>query len=264
MLWNSHWGQPQVSYRRPFFEKLRTSFLKRRLYLARRMARLRGQKDWAIVARYYGADFEVCPDELIGDGIATNRIEWRELTTMIAACREYRPTVMIDVGANIGLYSCVLGKAGVVPRVVAFEPDRENFARLMENVKRNNLTAMVQARSCAVGARRGSAYLTPGPAENIGQSRIDGAATGKYRVGVVALDDEINIRNSSVAIKIDVEGFEMEVLKGAKRLCRDNGGYAQIEGHGDERVSEIRKLMEDYGWQFVDRCGINLRFQKKR
>jgi hypothetical protein len=55
----------------------------------------------------------------------------------------------------------------------------------------------------------------------------------------------------------------MEVLKGAERLLRNNGGYAQIEGHGDERVSQLRELMGDFGWQLVDRYGINLLFEKQ-
>jgi FkbM family methyltransferase len=146
---------------------------------------------------------------------------------------------------------------------VAFEPDRENFKRLKENIERNCLTAMVQARPFAVGAKRGTACLTPGPPENIGLSRIDAHTAEKYSVALVALDDEIDLRNSIIALKIDVEDFEMEVLKGAERLLRNNGGYAQIEGHGDERVSQLRELMGDFGWQLVDRYGINLLFEKQ-
>jgi FkbM family methyltransferase len=254
--------QPYAPNHRPLLGKVRTSFLKRRLYLIRLIARLRGQQQHTIVARYFGTDFEVCPDELTGDGIATNRIEWREITTMIAACRKYRPNLLIDVGANIGLYSCIMGKAALVPRVVAYEPDRENFKRLKENVERNCLTPVVEARASAVGARSGTVYLTPGPQENIGLSRID-PATGTYGVTLVALDDEIDLRDNIVVIKIDVEGFEMEVLKGAERLFRNNAGYAQIEGHGDERVSEVQELMGHYGWQFVDSYGINLLFERR-
>jgi hypothetical protein len=55
----------------------------------------------------------------------------------------------------------------------------------------------------------------------------------------------------------------MEVLEGAERLFPNNGGSAQIEAHSDERVSDIRKLMGDYGWQFVDRYGINLLFERR-
>jgi FkbM family methyltransferase len=263
MLRDLRWGQRQASHRRPLLGKYRTSLLKRRLSLIRLIARLRGQKLDTTVARYFGADFEVCPNELMGDGIATNRFEWREITLMIAACRKYRPDLLVDVGANIGLYSCILGKAALIPRVVAFEPDRENFKRLKENVERNCLTAMVQARPFAVGVERGTAYLIPGPPENIGLSRIDSSTAGNYSVALVALDDEIKLRNNIIAIKVDVEGFEMEVLQGAQHLLRNNGGYAQIEGHGAKRVSEIRSIMRDFGWQLVDRCGINLLFEKR-
>ena len=61
--------------------------------------------------------------------------------------------MFIDVGANIGLYSCILGRSRLVPRIVAFEPDRDNFARLVENIQRNSLTDV--ARLCPYAAGRG-------------------------------------------------------------------------------------------------------------
>jgi len=52
------------------------------------------------------------PGEVITDEIAIKRYEWWELTMMLKACRHCTPDVFIDVGANIGLYTCVLGRAG--------------------------------------------------------------------------------------------------------------------------------------------------------
>jgi FkbM family methyltransferase len=118
---------------------------------------------------------------------------------------------LIDISANIGLYSWILGRAAVVPRMVASSLLVKVSSGLWRR-KRNNVAAMVQVHPCAVGTTDGSAYLTPGPPENIGQSGMDRVATGKYSVAVAALDNEIDVRNSVIAIKI--EGFEMEVLEG--------------------------------------------------
>jgi FkbM family methyltransferase len=251
-----------IPYRRPFFGKVRTSVLKRRLRLIRGIAKLRGRKDLRVTSRYFGATFRVDPDDIIGDGIATNRIEWREITMMIAACREHRPVVFIDVGANIGLYSCILAKTGAVPRAVSFEPDRRNFAQLIGNIERNSLTAFIDPRACAVGAKCGVASLAPAQQGNSGLSTIERSGAGEYSVTMVALDEEIGVRDSPIAVKIDVEGFELEVLAGAADLFRWNGGYAQIEGHGEARALEIKELMKGYGWQFLDRYGLDLRFQR--
>ena len=199
---------------------------------------------------------------MIGEEIAINRYEWRELTLMLAACREYRPDIFVDVGANIGLYTCVLGRARAVPRMLAFEPDRQNFAALLENISRNDLRGIVEARPVAVGAAAGTAMLAPGNPENLGLSKIVDADQRAYRVAVVALDDELDLRNGMICVKVDVEGFELEVLAGAANLFRANGGYVQIEGHGDERATEITEAMSGYGWRFIDRHGPDLRFSR--
>jgi FkbM family methyltransferase len=249
-------------HRLPFLVKLRVSILKRRLRLVRWIGRLRGRKELAVKSRYFGATFGVRLGEIINDRIATNQFEWREISMMIEACREYRPTLFIDVGANIGLYACILGKSGLVPRIIAYEPDRENFARLVENVERNSLTDIVRLCPYAAGAGPGKADLTPGPADNAGLSKIDRTGSGLYSVDVVALDDEIDVRGSAIVIKIDVEGYELEVLAGAARLLGSNAGYAQIEGHGDERAMQITDIMHGHGWRLVDRHGIDLRFER--
>jgi FkbM family methyltransferase len=249
-------------HRPPFLVKLRVSLLKRRLRLIRWIAGLLGRKELTIKSRYFGAAFRVRLGEIINDRIATNQFEWREITMMIAACREYRPEVFIDVGANIGLYSCILGRSGLVPRIMAYEPDRDSFARLVENIQRNSLTDIVRLCPYAAGAEPGKAYLTPGPADNAGLAKIDRTGSGTYSVDVVALDDEVDIRGSAILIKIDVEDYELEVLAGAARLLGCNGGYAQIEGHGDERAMQITNIMRGHGWRLVDRHGIDLRFER--
>jgi FkbM family methyltransferase len=247
-----------IPHRRPFLGKLRTSVLKRHVRLVRWLAHMQGRSKAPIACRYFGADFVVMPGEVIADEIAIKRYEWWELTMILMACRRYRPDVFIDVGANIGLYTCVLGRAQVAPRLVAFEPDGQNFARLSENIERNGLAGVAAVRPVAAGAARGTASLVPGTPENSGLPRLDD--DGLVTVEVIALDDELDIRNGTICIKIDVEGYELEVLAGAVNLFRSNGGYAQIEGHGDKRAAEVTAIMRDYGWRFIDRHHADLLF----
>ncbi len=247
-----------IPHRRPFLGKLQTSVLKRRVRFVRWLAHMRGRSKAPIACRYFGADFVVMPGEVIADEIAIKRYEWWELTMILMACRRYRPDVFIDVGANIGLYTCVLGRARAAPRLLAFEPDGQNFARLSENIERNGLAGIAAVRPVAVGAARGTASLVPGTPENSGLPKL--GDDGLVGVEVIALDDELDIRNGTICIKIDVEGYELEVLAGAVNLFRSNGGYAQIECHGDEHAAAITKIMSSHGWQFIDHYDLNLLF----
>jgi FkbM family methyltransferase len=222
---------------------------------------MRGRIKAPVACRYFGADFIVMPGEVIADEIAIKRYEWWELTMMLKACRRYRPEVFIDVGANIGLYTCVLGRARAARRLLAFEPDGQNFARLSENIAHNGLSDVAGTRPVAVGVARGTALLVPGTPENSGLPKL--GDDGVVGVEVIALDDELDIRNGTICIKTDVEGYELEVLTGAVNLFRSNGGYAQIECHGDKRADEITEIMNDYGWQLLDRHDLSVLFARR-
>ena len=108
-----------IPHRRSFLGKLQTSVLKRRVRFVRWLAHMQGRSKAPMACRYFGADFVVMPGEVIADEIAIKRYEWWELTMMLMACRRYRPDVFIDAGANIGLYTCVLGRAQAAPRLLA-------------------------------------------------------------------------------------------------------------------------------------------------
>ena len=248
---------PDISRRRPFLERLNTSVRKRFF------GRDPSTTSRIINCRYYGARFEVDLSDVVGFEIAINRYEWRELQLMMAACERFRPDVFVDVGANLGLYTCVLGCKKLVPRMIAFEPDRENFSRLTDNLARNGLSAQVEAHGVAVGARFGSATLVPSAPTNRGMSRIDDEPSeNAYDVTMVALDEMVPHIGRNIAIKIDVEGFEDEVLSGATQLLGRNGGYAQIEAHGDEAAARLIGRMEGFGWRFRERYGLDVRFEK--
>jgi len=246
-----------IPHRRPFSEKLVTSFRKRRLAL-RRLVRADGR----LRCRYFDTAFIVDVGEVIGYEIAVCRFEWREIKLMMEACRRLRPDVVLDVGANIGVYACILGRHRLAPKILAFEPDQENFAALQANVRLNGLTGIVEARAAAVGARSGSATLLPAGSDNRGLSRIAPGASGGYPVAMVALDDVLPLDGRTIVAKVDVEGYEAEVLAGAERLFARNGGFAQIEGRDDRAAALVAERMTGLGWRFLERYGLDLRFEK--
>ena len=248
--------------RRPFLERLNTSWHKRRIG---RQAEPTGNHPAR--CSYFGATFDVDLGDIVGYEIAIKRFEWRELKMMIEACTRLKPEVFLDIGANLGLYTCVIASKNLVPRTIAFEPDRENFARLSRNIALNGLGKRVEAHQAAAGAKAGTAILHPSARDNRGQSMIGETPPGytegtSYEVSVVTVDDLVTVSGTRIVVKMDVEGHEGEVLTGAEKLLTRNGGYAQMEALSDEIAAQLTARMTGFGWKFRDRYGLDVRFEK--
>jgi FkbM family methyltransferase len=125
---------------------------------------------------------------------------------------------MVDVGANIGCASIpmALHHAG---RVFAFEPVAETFDELQGNIALNRL-ANLTARRAACGARDGRAGIVPGPRDNPGLARVGGTLGGPGQaVEMLRLDGLFADRRVGL-LKMDVEGYELQVLRGARAVLR--------------------------------------------
>ncbi|MGB6732409.1 MAG: hypothetical protein WBE84_14765, partial [Xanthobacteraceae bacterium] len=82
--------------------------------------------DRSFVTDYLGAKFLVRLDNVIGREIAFRSFERDRIENFIALCEEGKPDLFLDLGANCGVYTCILLENDYVPRAVLFEPDREN------------------------------------------------------------------------------------------------------------------------------------------
>jgi FkbM family methyltransferase len=128
---------------------------------------------------------------------------------------------VVDVGANIGIYTRFLARrVGDAGRVHAFEPAQQNFSRLEDAVRG---LGNVVANHAAVGANSGTATLFLSGPLNVDHRTFD---SGDGRTGVsvkqVALDDYFPAGSRVDVMKVDVQGFELEVLQGAIRLLTEN------------------------------------------
>lgn len=126
--------------------------------------------------------------------------------------------VFVDVGANIGQMSLLAGRLiGPTGTVLALEPMPETFAILQRNIVLNGLSN-IHAVNSALGSRCGSAFMTTVPG-NRGASAITTEPTGPS-VTVTTLDDSLAAAGVTTVTmaKIDVEGYELEVLRGAMKL----------------------------------------------
>lgn len=120
----------------------------------------------------------------------------------------------IDVGANIGNHTLFLsGIAGM--RGYAFEPFLPNYNRLIKNISHNSLYDKVTTMNVAVGAEEGTANQSLSSSTNTGQVSYTKSESG---IKMISLDS-MNIERVDF-LKIDVEGYEVAVIAGAKEMIR--------------------------------------------
>lgn len=150
-----------------------------------------------------------------------------ELEDMAFVLHALRPSdTFVDVGANVGSYT-VLAAKGVGARCVTFEPVPSALSSLRDNVLLNGVFERVELHAQAVGSAPGKVRITiTQDTGNRIATHADGA-DGTTEVEIVALDSVASAADACI-VKIDVEGFESEVLKGAQRLLQSPGLLAVI------------------------------------
>ena len=129
----------------------------------------------------------------------------------------------VDVGANIGSYT-MLASAVTGAKTIAFEPVSTEFSALEANVALNDIKNLVDLRKTAVGSKTGTVNFTKGWGAGSKIIRDDEEGTSTSITTLDAAIDDKNIR----LIKVDVEGFESEVIKGALRVLSGPSPLALI------------------------------------
>jgi FkbM family methyltransferase len=123
----------------------------------------------------------------------------------------------LDVGANVGHYTFLAAReAGPSGRIHAIEASRETADTLAADVRSNGLEAFVSVHNVAAGATEGRAALREGDELSpVGTRYIEQGVGGD--VAVVPLD-ELLPDSSPAVIKIDVEGADLQALRGMQRM----------------------------------------------
>jgi len=149
--------------------------------------------------------------------------------------------VCVDVGANIGWISCLLGAKS--DKVYSFECNSVVFDHLVCNVRLNNLSDRIVCCSNAVGNSTGEqsfvSYRHSGHGHLGSSVRYTDTFTGVSKVDVVRLDDCLKDMKSLDFLKIDVEGFEFEVIKGARDLIRKYRPVIVFEYNNQKRCLDF-------------------------
>ncbi|MCW1949203.1 MAG: FkbM family methyltransferase [Candidatus Shapirobacteria bacterium] len=193
-------------------------------------------------------------DRYIGQRVALEKYEPYE-TQLILRQTRIGDTV-VDVGANIGYYTVLLAdKVGKNGKVYAFEPDKINFEILTKNIKENNLKNVV-AINAAVGSKEGELKLYKSE-ENFGDHKLYGNDKEIEKVKIVNLDKYFGNEKINL-LKIDTQGWEPEVIEGAKELIEKNkpvmfleyspASYKQAKLNGKKMMNFLRKIYKKTWW----------------
>lgn len=146
--------------------------------------------------------------------------------------------VFLDVGACLGETSIALARRGA--RCFAFEPDPDNCGNLRRNIALNAVEARVRSFELALGTQAAMLPFRPDPVNRGASGRAD-PADATLMVQQRSLDElsgQLGLTSRDrLAIKIDAEGMELEVLEGARELIRR---------HDDVTVIAEAKHLDDH------------------
>lgn len=163
----------------------------------------------------------------------------------------YRPQptdVVMDIGANIGVFAIYLSARAPGIRVECFEPWQPTYRRLLENISDNHLERTVQAHPIALGGSCGTITLLEGRT-SAGSSMYEASpniASTHTSQQVACLNLQAAIAHSGLQVidllKIDAEGAEITILESAPQACLRSIKKIVFECHSDIHPSALVKV----------------------
>lgn len=154
-------------------------------------------------------------------------------------------SVVYDVGAQAGYYSLVAARK--CTEVYAFEPYPENAFFLREHFHRNKL---LHCRAVESAVGNVDEFVSFSPGRTNCEGKID--PDGLFRFRCTKLDTFCEGHPAPDVLKIDVEGAELDVLKGGARMISEKLPAIFLATHSDELDRECRAFLTAFGYRIRD------------
>jgi FkbM family methyltransferase len=127
-------------------------------------------------------------------------------------------SVVIDIGANVGNHTVYWAKVTKVKKIYSFEPVKSTFRILLKNIEINNISDKVKIYNIALGNKKSKGIIDVYNLDNIGGTSLSEDNDGDLELDKIDNIKEIMEEPEISFVKIDVEGFEKNVLQGAINL----------------------------------------------
>ncbi len=194
-----------------------------------------------------GVDYPIyltSPDrDYIQKNLATKGIPYELPMLTDMKSRLSADSTVLDIGANIGNHTFYLAQV-LRCQVIAFEANDELAHAMDLTTSEAGLEERVTVHAFALGEKPGFAEFEQAIPENLGGQSL---RKGSGRIKVRTLDS-FGISAPIAAIKIDVEGMELDVLKGGKKVIESNLPMLYVESQTKENFAEISSYLKTLGY----------------
>jgi FkbM family methyltransferase len=197
----------------------------------------------AVVTLKNGCRIRVREGEFIGNQILNTRCHDPALSELLWRLIR-KGDSCVDVGANIGVITLLMAdRCGETGRCLAFEADPGIFERLRENIGMNGFSRVTLIRA-AVSDKIGTLSFQPPEEFNCGLGRIaEERASGSFEVPSIPLDPHLASIDRVRVVKIDVEGHELQVLRGMQSALESKKiEHLVFEEHGGPGAESLKVL----------------------
>lgn len=194
-------------------------------------------------------------DDSIGRALYWRGIDGWETETINIYCRLAKQSrVIVDVGANVGVYTLIACAVNQQARVYAFEPVPQIYQRLANNVHLNQWQNRCTLKDIAVSNQSGRAQFhvphgTVPTSASLSPDGFRGADGFLINVTVDTLDNVCHNEFIDL-VKIDVEGFEDAVLLGMRGILQRSSPNIIVECNPDGPFREIEEILSEYRYSF--------------
>lgn len=195
---------------------------------------------------YFNHRVAGCYDALVGRRTFGELETHVFLVRVLGASAVRAPVTFVDAGANIGEFSLDVARHGKVARVVAFEPEHECARALRISAALNRLQGKLLVRELVLSSAPGPVRFRLEP-KRPQASRITAAEGDGEVLQASTVDREVKDLAGTVILKVDVEGAELDVLRGAAMTIEQCRPLIVFEYNNTTRahfgLTELRDLL---------------------
>lgn len=203
----------------------------------------------------YKVNFQFVASIKMASKAKNNGIENTVLRNSFQLIQKYKPNrtdlIVLDIGSNFGYLASVWADSiAQNGKVLAFEPNKNLHKSISKTIQANvNFKSNFEVHHLAVGAKNDAITLN---ASNFSSNaKAMDSVIETYTVDMVTLDGFLNTQNikNIDVIKIDVDGIELDILKGAENLLKQNKSIVIVETNDNKRIIEF---FQNIGYNIYD------------